>query len=421
MLEKSFAGFFEEAPEYIILESAGEVIQHLTHLEELVLTRKKEGFDIAIGFLNNLYETLKGNSTSETFVSIKYDGAPSVIAGYNPENKQFFVSTKSIGNVNPKINYSELDIDKNHGHSAGLSQKLKQALKYLPNVINQGIYQGDFLFSQEDLKQQNIEGEDLIVFKPNTITYAGPEHSSLGLRIKQAKIGIIFHTKYSGINLKSLTKNSNVNVLEFNQTSDVFVDDAKFKDMSGIVSFTDKESRKFEQLLKKANSLGNKIKWDTLTDQNYEHLNTFINSLIREGKFVEDPVEDFQKFIQWILARGQRVVDGMKSEKGKLQKNKNLMSYVSALKANPLNVSNLIKLSIVLEQAKRLFVEKYNSLISTKQFITQPDGSLKVTNPEGYVAVDKSGNMVKLIDRLEFSKANFSISKQDKFKSNEKV
>ena len=421
MLEKSFAGFFEEASEYIILESSGEVIQHLTHLEELILTQKREGLQTALNFLNTLYETLKGNSSSETFVSIKYDGAPAVIAGYNPENNQFFVSTKSIGNVNPKINYSDLDIDKNHGHSAGLSEKLKQALKYLPNVINQGIYQGDFLFSHEDLQQENIDGEDLILFKPNTITYAVPAHSSLGHRIQQAKIGIIFHTKYSGNDLKRLAKNSNVNVLEFNATADVFVDDAKFKDMSGTASFTDKETKTFERLLKKVASLSKKIKWEQISDQNYEHLNTFINSLIREGRFVQDPVEDYESFIQWVTARGKRVIDGMKTEKGRTKKTESLQSYLSALETNRLTISNLIGLSVVLEQAKKLFVEKYNSLISTKQFITQPDGSLKVTNPEGYVAVDKIGNMVKLVDRLEFSRANFSVSKQDKFKSNEKV
>jgi hypothetical protein len=36
---------------------------------------------------------------------------------------------------------------------------------------------------------------------------------------------------------------------------------------------------------------------------------------------------------------------------------------------------------------------------------------LKVTAPEGFVAIDKIGNAVKLVDRLEFSQANFNATK----------
>ena len=418
MLEKSFGSFFGEASEYIILEGAGagEVIQHLTHLEELILTRKKEGLDLAVKFLSDLYATFKGGATSDTFVSVKWDGAPACIAGYNPENNQFFVSTKSIGNVNPKINYSEEDIEKNHGHSSGLAEKLKQALKYLPAVIGKGIYQGDFLFSAEDLQRRAVDGEDLILFKPNTITYAVPAHSPLGQRVAQSKMGIIFHTKYSGINLKSLTKNSNVSITEFNITPDVFVDDAKFKDVSGTVTFTDKESKKLERIIKKVTSLGKKVQWENVSEQNYQHLNTFINSLIREGRFVEDAAADLEHFIQWIQKRGQKMIDDMKTEKGKTAKSQGLQTYLSGIETNRLNIANLLDLSILLEQAKKLFIDKYNAASSTKQFITQPDGSLKVTNPEGYVAVDNTGNMVKLVDRLVFSAANFAVSKEDKFK-----
>ena len=81
-----------------------------------------------------------------------------------------------------------------------------------------------------------------------------------------------------------------------------------------------------------------------------------------------------------------------------------------------MNVINIFNLTRKIEQAKKIFITKYNSVIKTKQFITQPDGTLKVTAPEGYVAVDHLGNMIKLVDRLEFSKANFAVSKEQKFK-----
>ncbi len=417
MLETSFRSFFEQASEQIILKEQQEgVLKHLTHLEELVLTSKKQGLEIAIQFLKELYDTFKGKTDSKTFVSVKVDGAPAVTAGYNPENTKFFVGTKSIGNVNPKVNYTEEDIDKNHGHAPGLVKKLKLALKYLPAVIKEGVYQGDFMFDNEDLKKQNIEGEDLILFKPNTITYAVEQHSPLGQRILNSKIGVVFHTKYSGPNLQNLKKSSDVNVSEFNQTQDVFVDDAKFKDISGMATFTKDESEKIETLIDACTTAGNRIGWEEVPDNVYTFLNTFINSLIREGRFVQKPQDEYENFIQWINEKGQKAISQLKTEKGQQKKQQALNEFLSTIETNKNHVLNLFNLTKKLEQAKMMFVNKYNSAIKTKQFLTQPDGSLKVAAPEGYVAVDHLGNMVKFVSRLDFSAANFAISKGEKFK-----
>jgi len=283
-------------------------------------------------------------------------------------------------------------------------------------VIHNGIYQGDFMFDSSDLKKVNIDGEDLITFKPNTITYAVPFHSPLGQRILSSKMGIVFHTKYSGVNLKSLTKSSNVNVSDFNQTQDVFADDAKFKDISGMALFTKDESTKFENLVDSCETAGNRISWDEMSDNIYSYLNTFINSLIREGAFIADPEESFSKFYQWMSTKGQKAVQALKTEKGQAKKRQALEQFLSSINSHKINIMNLLNLTKKLEKAKSMFIKKYNSAIKTKQFITEPDGSLKVTAPEGYVAVDHLGNMVKFVDRLEFSRANFAVSKGDKFK-----
>ena len=416
MLKTSFRQFFKESSDHLITEEAEGVLKHLTHLEELILTSKQEGLNIAIQFLKELYDTFKGKADSKTFTTIKFDGAPAAIVGINPENQKFFVSTKSIGNVNPKINYTDEDVDRNHGHAPGLVKKLKLALKYLPAVIRDGVYQGDFMFDQEDLKKQNIEGEDLILFKPNTITYAVEQHSPLGQRILNSKIGIIFHTKYSGPTLQSLKKSSDVNVSEFNQTQDVFIDDAKFKDISGVATFTKQESEKIQTLIDASITAGNRIKWDDIPDNVYSFLNTFINSLIRQGRFVEKPQEEYDNFVQWITAKANKDVEKMKTEKGKTQKQQALESFLSKLESSKMDILNLFNLTKKLEQAKSMFITKYNSAIKTKQFLTQPDGTLKVAAPEGYVAVDHLGNMVKFVSRLDFSAANFAISKGEKFK-----
>lgn len=417
MLQTSFRSFFGQASEQIILrEQAENVLTHLTHLEELILTSKKQGLDTAIQFLKGLFETFKGNSDSKVYTTIKFDGAPSLICGSHPETKKFFVSTKSIANVSPKINYTDEDVDKNHGHAPGLAKKLKLALKFLPPAFKSGIYQGDFMFDHEDLKLQNIEGEDLILFKPNTITYAINHHSPLGQRILNSKIGIVFHTKYSGINLQNLKKSSDVNISEFNQTQDVFVDDAKFKDISGMATFTKEETKKFETLIDACLAAGNRIAWDKVPDNIYTFINTFINSLIREGRFVKNPQEEYNNFVQWVTTKGQKAVNELKTEKGRQKKQQALQDLLSKIELVKMNILNLFNLTKKLERTKSMFIAKYNSAIKTKQFLTQPDGTLKVTAPEGYVAVDHSGNMVKFVDRLSFSAANFAVSKGDKFK-----
>lgn len=416
MLDASFRSFYKQASEHIIVEQTSEnVLTHLTHLEELVLTKKQRGLSLAIQFLKELFDIFKGKTDSKTFVSIKFDGAPSIIAGYNPQTKQFFVSTKSLSNVTPKINYSEDDINKNHGHAPGLAAKLKLALTHLPSVIKEGIYQGDFMFDNADLQRQTIDGEDLILFKPNTITYAVEQHSALGQRILSSKMGVVFHTKYKGMNLQNLTKSSDVNVSEFNLTPDVFVDDAKFKDVSGTATFTNEESEKFETLIDASLAAGNQVKWEEVPDNIYVYLNTFVNNLIRQGRFVQKPQEDYNLFVEWITTKGTQAVNQLKTEKGRAKKQEALRQLLTTIENSKPSILNLLNLTMKLAKAKSIFIEKYNSAIKTKQFLTQPDGSLKVSAPEGYVAVDHSGNMVKFVDRLSFSAANFAVSKSEKF------
>ena len=412
MLDISFRQFFTEA---FVVEASEGVLQHLSHLEELILTNQNQGAEMIVQFLNGLLDTFKGKVDSPIYTTIKFDGAPSIVAGYNPENNDFFVSTKSITNVQPKINYTDLDIDKNHGHAPGLAKKLKIALKYLPAIIRSGIYQGDFMFSKEDLNTTQIDGEDLILFKPNTITYAVEQHSPLGQRILAAQMGVVFHTKLTGKDLSTLQSSPNVSVSEFNQTQDVFLDDAKFKDLSGLATLTLEETKTLEKLIATITNLSKKVKWDQISPEIYTHIKTFVNNLIRQGQFVDKPQETYSSFINWITTKSQTETKTLKTEKGKQKRQAAFQEYLKKIEGNQANVVNLLNLTKKIDQAKKMFISKYNSAIKTKQFITQPDGTLKVTAPEGYVAVDHLGNMVKLVDRLEFSKANFAVSKEQKF------
>ena len=150
--------------------------KHLEHPEDSILNEGKEGSQTILNFLKE--------KSSE--LSVKYDGAPAVVWGINPENNKFFVGTKGIFNKDAKLNYTPTDIDRNHP-AEGLNKKLKLALEHLPKLNIQGVIQGDMMYSQDDLQDETIDGVEYITFKPNTIVYAIPKNSDLAKQIKTSK------------------------------------------------------------------------------------------------------------------------------------------------------------------------------------------------------------------------------------------
>ena len=417
MLNQAFNSFYRDSTDkYFVLEQQEGIIKHLTHLEEYILTQQKAGLDIAVEFIKALTETFNGNADSGVFTTVKYDGAPAIFCGYNPENNKFFVATKSVGAKTPKVCYTVQDVQINYGEKPGLAEKMRLALLYLPNVIKGNVYQGDFMFDRATLQQINYQGEKLTAFKPNTITYAVETESELGKRIQTAQIGVVFHTRYTGPNLQQLTRSADVNVTEFNQSRDVWFDDAKFKDVSGTVTLTDDEKTAILDALNSIDKISKITDWTALPSSFYTSANTFINALIRQGKFVEDPKETFNSYIQWYGDKLNKEIEKLKTPAGRQKKTDAKNNEIQKLDANKITVINIFNLTKKLADLKKIFFNKYSAAIKTKQFISHPDGSLKVTPGEGFVAVDKSGNMVKLVDRLEFSRANFAVSKEEKFK-----
>ena len=223
---------------------------HLEHLEDDILNNGMVGGQNAINFLMSLSDMLQGNAKRPMNVTVKWDGAPAIFAGTNPENGKFFVGTKSIFNKTPKINYTPADIRKNHG--GGLADKLLVALKYFPALGIPGIWQGDLLYTDDDLGKENIDGEKMIVFTPNTITYAIPDNSVLGDRIKKTKIGVVWHTTYSGKTMADLTAKFGANYKKLSRTRNVWSTDATFRDTSGNVTFTSREAEQFQRILNMA-------------------------------------------------------------------------------------------------------------------------------------------------------------------------
>ena len=172
-------------------------LKHLEHLEDALFNDGYAGGLEALRMLDEIVKSLQGNATKGINIQSKVDGSPSIIAGTNPENGKFFVATKALFGKTPKINYTDADVDKNHGHAKDLAKKMKLALKHFPELNIPTIWQGDFMYDSSQLKKETIDGEKMVTFTPNTITYAVPLDQPLAKQIMASKVGVIWHTSYN--------------------------------------------------------------------------------------------------------------------------------------------------------------------------------------------------------------------------------
>lgn len=384
---------------------------HLEHIEDIVITDGYEGGKAVIEYFRGLLLTLKGTSSEAMSVSVKWDGAPAVVCGTNPDNGKFFVGTKSVFAKAAKINYSKKDIANNHGTDE-LGQKLLKCLVHLKKLNIQGVVQGDLLFTDEDIIRKNIDGKPHITFTPNTITYAVPEAGDLGKRIDRAKVGIIFHTTYTGESLADMNAQGGADISEFGQSPDVFYDNATYKDVSGSAKFTDAETKQFFSGIEKLETLLNAVprNLSSVLGQNQDFIPMFqmyINAMVREGQLPNDANKFLQGFKKFYADRMQKQISGLKAQKAlqlRQDKMKQMPMFLNKAK-KPLQA--MLTFYRGVQTMKAFVLKKMNQAMAIGSF-QQTDGGLEVTEPEGFVAVDKAGNAVKLVDRLGFSRRNLS-------------
>ena len=191
------------------------------------------------------------------------------------------------------------------------------------------------------------------------------------------------------------------------RTPAVWFDDAFFKDTTGTVLLTNDEAKKVASLIKSADAIN--VDYDKLPSV---LLNTYINSEIRTNQFLDNPKKSFETFKAWVQSKIDKKIDKLKSERGKQKAITTGEAQMASIEDASQDIINVFNLSKLLAEAKLIFVRKYNDAVyNTKHFVDDGAGGLKVTAPEGYVAVDRIGNGVKLVDRMEFSRANFAMDK----------
>ena len=386
---------------------------HMTHIEDLVLDGGVKGARQAILALRSLRDMLAGNSPTTVDVTVKWDGAPAVFAGIDPSDGQFFVAKKGIfAKSGAKVykNHDDIDADT----SGDLNKKLKIAFDELKDLGIQGVIQGDFMFEKKDLKIEKINGIKHLVFHPNTIAYAVPVNTPLAKKIAKAKVGIVWHTTYKGANFQTMKAEFGGNITKnLKQTNSVWMQDATLPGTQEAV-LDSKTTKEVTLALSNAGKMFQKIKSGVLKEieSNKELnmvLNIFNNTKVREGTRITDTSKHVDELIDWVNNRYTKQADKMKSDKGKAgveAKKSAVLSFFS--KENKKNLKNVFDLQNFIVDSKLIIINKLNSLSNIGTFVKTKSG-FKVTNAEGFVAIDRTeGGAVKLVDRLEFSFNNFS-------------
>ena len=384
---------------------------HLEHLEDDIINRGSVGGVNAINFLKSVRDMLAGSGGAPN-ITVKWDGAPAIICGVNPENGKFFVGTKSVFNKTPKINYTSRDIARNHGGE--VAKKLNVCLSQLSRLNIKGILQGDLLFT-DDLKAVNIDGEKMISFTPNTITYAVPVNSDIGRKIARAKMGIVFHTQYSGKTMNNLS--ASFGTVRGSSNRNVFLASAGYR--SSSVMFNKKELNRFDAQIRMAEGSLSRAKpildlmSKNITDDTSVgyRLKTYFNYYIKNSNAGMDKVKVMQKqFRDYYENYINAEIDSRKTPRGKEKFIKAKKDNLRFIDRNQSALYMAIASHITLANAKNTLLQKMSQIQSIGNFIRTSTG-YRVTAPEGYVAVDSVAGAIKLVDRLEFSRQNFTMPK----------
>ena len=389
--------------------------KHLEHLEDDILNNGSVGGKTSIAFLRSLGSMLSQGDNKNIKVTTKWDGAPAIVCGVHPLMGSFFVGNKSVFNKEfAKVCVSPEGVDRHYPES-GLKPILKSCLTHLSKLDIKGVLQGDLLYTENSKSTKEVGGKRCVTFTPNTITYAIPLDTDLGKHVNESKLGIVFHTTYTGPSLREMSAGFGVDVSPYQNHKDVTVFSSDFTDTSGSANFTTSELTKFKSAVNKAE--GSLRQASTFLDvmqgsDKYAFnkvFKQFFNTYIRGGTSIPSTNVVTDNFASYYNDLLDKEINSKKSESGQKKWMDVKLNGLKFIDANKKPIYMTVASYKNLTEAKLMIIRKLESVKGIGTFLKDGTG-YKVTAPEGFVAI-KSGNALKLVDRLEFSVANFTTDK----------
>ena len=389
---------------------------HLEHLEDDIFNSGTAGVTNSINFLKSLRDMLtEGDGQTSMKVTTKWDGAPAIVCGRNPQDGRFFVGTKSVFNkTTPKVVYSEADADRLYPGST-VGSILKECLQRLSTLPIQGVLQGDLLY-QETPSVIMLEGKRTYSFKPNTITYTIPVTSTLGEKVGKSKLGIVFHTEYTGRTMQDLAAGFGADVSGLQGKPDVAVFSSEFTNVGGTANLSmvekagvnrtilaaERNLRSGQTFVKGIQGVG---KGPFTLPALFK---VYFNQVVREGKVPPAQIMSKQ-FCCFIDEKFNKEIAKKKTAKSRVEWMKRRNEAIRYINTNRSSMNSALDGFKNLMDAKVMIINKLTKIKSVGTFLEE-EGGLRATNPEGFVAI-KDGAALKLVDRLEFSRANFTAAK----------
>jgi hypothetical protein len=407
---KSYNVFIAEAARDIpTTVEAPKKLGHLDHVEDRLLQAGDEGYGHAMKTLEGMHNALSGQP-SDVKLGTKYDGAPSLVFGTNPENGKFFVATKSWQNAKPKINYTPEDIERNHGHAPGLVEKLRAALEHLPKVTpKKGVFQGDVMYNRGDVR---TDGKNYS-FTPNTLTYSSPVNSKEGKRIRNAQIGVAVHTGYEDDGSGTLAGHAPrfmPNIRQFSNHPDVHIVSTEMK--AKPENYTDEQKAEYQKHMDAARQAYSQLHPDSheTVGRHREDMLTYINHEVRRNGTPNH--RDFRQFVQ---DRAEKEIGKLKTASNINRRRDSLRARLDDIEKNKDHFKQILDLHGHLQRAKNVLIGAANhpdNLAYGHSIGGSPTG------PEGTVVVDPRTNTIdKAVNRSEFSAANFAKNQGSSFTS----
>jgi hypothetical protein len=393
---ENIVGILLERKEELLLEDSG-VIKHLTHLEDLVLDGKVQFVNV----IKNLLRIARQHEgADDTLVVEKIDGAPALFFLNDPRNGEFGVSTKSIGSKTQKIAHSSKEI-RNLFDKEGLQIKLEAALIYLKGLnLNNYAFQGDVLFTREDVRKQRIKGKDYLTFTPNVLMYAVAidSNSELYKKVASSEFGLVVHTIY-----KIEKDDESLKLTQVRNPQVIYNLVKQAEDVQGLfmthpfhpqikLEVAEEDIKKIEDLLAELEKTSYKSP-SPFTKQLFAR---FVNAMIRENW----PVS-WEGFNSWIQQDMNTEMVKKKTKKGQDAVEEKYYKVQEEIESP--SFRNFLKAYLTALEIKKIFLRVFGKVQSKlgATFFGQ-----ELTGPEGFVLSADDG-IVKLVDRTVFSRQNF--------------
>ncbi len=386
---------------------------HLEHLEDDLFNNGYEGGKNALAFLASLRDMLSANGGSNTKVTVKWDGAPAIVCGTDPETDRFFVGTKSVFNKGqPKIGYDHDFIDF-HYESSPVKDVLHKCYDAFKDLPIKGVLQGDLLYTKTP-PLITMNGKRCYKFRPNTIVYCVEKDTDLGKKVGASNFGIVFHTKYTGPSVPDMVASFGVDVKGLQKNPNVAVFSAEFQNVNGVANLTvsDKQKLNSEIVIAKREMDKARPFLRVLGSKTMDYaplFKVYFNQVIRSGKIPSTSAAMAAGYGNFIDMKYKTEIAKKKTEKTQKAWEKKRQESLKYLNTNKTAVLSAFSSFKSLISAKEIVINKLKKIEGVGTFIEDENG-YRVTSPEGFVAI-KDGTAIKLVDRLEFSKANFTVAK----------